>query len=100
MAGYGIAIRMAEAEAAGVQPDGVVTFSHHLTDWAQVSAGPHQSPAPKRGGCSAAGLPGRADLGAGGGLPEQCSQLAALPSGELRTEVPADRLPVDRPGAA
>ena len=37
MAGYGIAIRMAEAEAPGVQPDGVI-FNHHLTDRAQVSA--------------------------------------------------------------
>jgi len=37
MAGYGIAIRMAEAQAPGVQPDGVI-FAHHLTDRAQVSA--------------------------------------------------------------
>ena len=37
MAGYGIAIRMAEAEAPGVRPDGVI-FNHHLTDRVQVSA--------------------------------------------------------------
>jgi uncharacterized OsmC-like protein len=37
MAGYGIAIRMADADTPGVPPDGV-TFTHHLTDRAQVSA--------------------------------------------------------------
>ena len=37
MAGHGIAIRMAEAQAPGVQPDGVI-FTHLLTDRAQVSA--------------------------------------------------------------
>src|SRR6516164_7184615 len=36
---------------------------------------------------------------AGGGLVEEGSQLAALPGGQARAEVPADRLPVDRPGA-
>jgi hypothetical protein len=194
MAGHGIAIRIAEAKAPGVQPDGVI-FNHHLTDRAQVSAesltgghllhlavagclfndilrkaanrgialtkldaranggfagdpptstgitcsvdlaaeAPGAEPrqlvadreqvatipqiirhgthakwarfvcvvdraAPEPGtqarGMLRARLPGRADLGACGGLPEQCSQLAAPLSGKLRAEVTADRLPV------
>jgi hypothetical protein len=44
-------------------------------------------------------LCGQAGVGACGGLLEQCGELAALAGGEAGAEVPADRLPVDRPGA-